>query len=53
MFKEYFFILQYFIIALIIAFLLFRLSILLVYQSPDSEKVSVYDVVSIHMVMHV
>jgi NADH-quinone oxidoreductase subunit A len=43
MFFEYSFIFEYFFIALIIAMLLFLGSFILVYQLPNSEKLSVYE----------
>src|ERR1700712_3792771 len=43
MYIEYKFILQYFLFFVIIGFLLFFLSFLLVYQKPNNEKQSAYE----------
>jgi len=40
---EYIFIFKYGIVALLVSFLLFGLSIFFVYQKPDKEKMSVYE----------
>lgn len=51
MFNEYVIIFEYFFIAVILALLLLFLSVFLVYQLPDAEKLSAYDAVLILMVM--
>lgn len=43
MFIEYKFIFQFFIFFILIGFILFFLSFLLVYQKPNNEKVSAYE----------
>jgi len=43
MFIEYIYILKYFIIFIIIGFLLFFISFLLVYQKQNNEKISSYE----------
>lgn len=43
MFLEYFFILKYFFFCFLFVCLLFSVSVLLVYQMPDSEKFSSYE----------
>jgi len=43
MFAEYIIILKYFLFALILGFILLCISFLLVYQAPDSEKISLYE----------
>jgi NADH-quinone oxidoreductase subunit A len=43
MFLEYIYILKYFIIFIIIGFLLFFISFLLVYQKQNNEKISSYE----------
>jgi hypothetical protein len=48
---EYFFVFKFFIISFIVSLLLTSLSILLVYQKPEVEKHSSYDVGLIHLVM--
>jgi hypothetical protein len=44
MFIEYVMIFKYFIFSFIIAIILLSLSYFLVYQNPNSEKLSIYDV---------
>jgi hypothetical protein len=48
---EYFFVFKFFIISFIVSLLLTSLSILLVYQKPEVEKHSSYDVGLILLVM--
>jgi len=43
MFLEYLIILKYFFFALFLGLVLFSLSFFLVYQAPDSEKLSSYE----------
>lgn len=43
MYLEYIFILKFFFVFLIIGLLLFLLSLILVYQKPNSEKISAYE----------
>jgi len=43
MYLEYIFILKFFFVFLIIGVILFLLSLILVYQKPNSEKISAYE----------
>ena len=43
MFLEYFILFKYLFICLLISFLLFFISLILVYQMPNPEKISVYE----------
>jgi NADH-quinone oxidoreductase subunit A len=43
MYLEYIFILKFFFVFLIIGLILFLLSLILVYQKPNSEKISAYE----------
>jgi NADH:ubiquinone oxidoreductase subunit 3 (subunit A) len=43
MYIEYIFILKYFFIFIILGFILFLISFLLVYQKPNNEKQSAYE----------
>jgi len=49
MFIEYVLIFKYFIFSFIVAVILLSLSYFLVYQNPNSEKLSIYDVVLLHL----
>ena len=44
MFVEYVLILKYFIFSFLVAIILLSLSYFLVYQNPNAEKLSIYDV---------
>jgi NADH-quinone oxidoreductase subunit A len=41
--QEYLYVLKFMFFSVFVAFLLFSLSIFLVYQKPDSEKISPYE----------
>ena len=49
MFIEYILIFKYFIFSFIVAVILLSLSYFLVYQNPNSEKLSIYDVDLVHL----